>query len=80
MKYTALLSTVACSQGVWMLPTNDMPIAHYRPVDSILIQSDPICSSAGCTQYKLPKGNKTETWPKDYPVPNLGKDHDIIGT
>ena len=79
MKYTALLSTAACSQGVWMLPNNEMPVAHYRPVDDLMVQSDPICSSAGCTQYKLPDVKKKD-YPKDYPVPNLGKDHDIIGT
>ena len=79
MKYTALLSTAACSQGVWMLPNYEVPVAHYRPLDDLMLQSDPICSSAGCTQYKLPLGKKQD-WPRDYPVPNLGKDHDIIGT
>jgi len=39
------------------------------------VESDPICSSAGCTQYKLPDdGSK---WPMDYFVPNFGVDHDI---
>jgi len=41
------------------------------------IQSDPICSSGGCTQYthgahKAPRG-----YDIDYPVPNLGMDVDI---
>ena len=40
--------------------------------------SDPICSSAGCTQYKFPK--KKEDYPKDYPVPNFGVDEDVITT
>jgi hypothetical protein len=40
----------------------------------IQIQSDPICSSAGCTQYEHPK---TKGYPMDYFVPNFGKDHDI---
>ena len=40
--------------------------------------SDPICSSAGCTEYK----HKTKTLPYeiDYPVPNFGKDRDILDT
>jgi hypothetical protein len=39
------------------------------------VESDPICSSAGCTQYKLPDDGAH--WPMDYPVPNFGVDHDI---
>lgn len=38
-------------------------------------ESDPICSSAGCTQYEHPK---LETYPMDYPVPNFGVDHGIL--
>lgn len=37
-------------------------------------ESDPICSSAGCTQYKHPAA---ETHPMDYFVPDFGQDHDI---
>jgi len=39
------------------------------------LESDPICSSAGCTQYKrtpAPPGP-----PMDYPVPDFGVDIDI---
>ena len=39
------------------------------------LESDPICSSAGCTQYKHPK--KDLGYELDYPVPNLGQDRDI---
>jgi len=39
-------------------------------------ESDPICSSAGCTQYEHPK---KKGYPMDYPVPDFGKDHDILG-
>jgi hypothetical protein len=42
------------------------------------LQSDPICSSAGCTQYKhkaTPRG-----YPIDYPVPSFGADPEITGT
>lgn len=47
------------------------------PTDASNIQltSDPICSSAGCTQYKAPK---VETHPMDYFVPNFGVDHHIL--
>ena len=40
-------------------------------------KDDPICSSAGCTQYKHPE---TESWPKDYPVANFGVDHEIVAS
>jgi hypothetical protein len=40
------------------------------------LESDPICSSAGCTQYK----HKTKGlgYKINYPVPNFGADSDII--
>ena len=38
--------------------------------------SDPICSSAGCVQFKHPK--KKDPYPINYPVPNFGVDRDII--
>tara|TARA_B110000285_G_scaffold226539_1_gene286467 strand:+ start:809 stop:1069 length:261 start_codon:yes stop_codon:yes gene_type:complete len=46
------------------------------PLDATNIQldSDPICSSAGCTQYKAPE---VKTHPMDYFVPNFGVDHHI---
>jgi len=47
------------------------------PMDTMDIQSDPICSSVGCPKTKIKDKND---WPKDYPVPNLGMDPDIIGT
>jgi len=42
------------------------------------MQSDPICSSAGCSQYKQPEGPPQH--PMDYLVPNFGMDHDILAT
>jgi len=42
------------------------------------MQSDPICSSAGCSQYKQPEGPPSH--PMDYKVPNFGMDHDILAT
>merc|ERR1712167_237880 len=46
---------------------------------AIKISSDPICSSAGCTQYKHPD-SKVATWPLDYGVPHFGMDRDIQGS
>ena len=45
---------------------------------AVRVESDPICSSAGCDQYqhkKTPLG-----YPIDYPVPNFGSDPDIDAT
>jgi len=44
----------------------------------IQIESDPICSSAGCGQYAHPEPPKGP--PMDYPVPSFGKDPDMTGT
>jgi hypothetical protein len=38
------------------------------------VESDPICASSGCTQYKHPE---VASWPKNYPVPDFGQDHDV---
>ena len=40
-------------------------------------KSDPICNSAGCTQYLAPERN---SYPVNYFVPNFGLDRDIIDT
>ena len=50
---------------------------HRQPMQELVsLQSDPICSSAGCDQYMHPKG--PEGHPVDYFVPNLGVDKDIL--
>jgi hypothetical protein len=55
-------------------------LGHKWVIDDLQIEadvnSDPICSSAGCTQYKHKK--KALGYDINYPVPNLGVDHDII--
>ena len=56
------------------LATEKKPAAKAALAVAADIQSDPICSSAGCTQYEHPK---LETYPMDYPVANFGVDHDI---
>lgn len=43
--------------------------------EDLKLDSDPICSSAGCTQYKHKK--KDLGYDINYPVPNFGRDHDI---
>ena len=40
--------------------------------------SDPICSTAGCTQYLHPKDD--DGYDKDYFVPNFGSDEEIIAS
>jgi len=42
------------------------------------MQSDPICSSAGCSQYKQPEGGPDH--PMNYFVPNFGMDRDVLAT
>ena len=42
------------------------------------INSDPICSSAGCTQYDHP--SKDLGYKINYAVPNFGADQDMINT
>ena len=60
---------------------NSYPVA--LPASSVTsrfaqMQSDPICSSAGCAQYKQPAGPPQH--PMDYFVPNFGMDKDILAT
>lgn len=38
--------------------------------------SDPICNSAGCTQYKHPDST-TQQYPINYFVPNFGMDRQV---
>jgi len=47
---------------------------------SVLLESDPICSSAGCFQYNNPAKSESQLIPRDYFVPNFGKDPDMTGT
>lgn len=44
------------------------------------VESDPICHSAGCTQYLHPKPPKKDQYPMDYFVPNFGRDPDVLTT
>jgi len=49
---------------------------HMQAESDLRLGSDPICSSAGCNQYKHLK--KDPGYDMDYPVPDLGVDRDII--
>ena len=64
--------------GVWGVPAdnNDYRYKLVQLDDQISLESDPICSSAGCDQYKHKK--KKLGYPIDYPVPNFGIDHDDV--
>ena len=45
------------------------------------VESDPICHSAGCTQYLHPKADDKDKWPMNYFVPSFGKDRtDVLPT
>jgi hypothetical protein len=51
---------------------------HHHNHQSDLLESDPICSSAGCTQYSHPNAGKGI--PRDYFVPSFGKDKEMVAT
>lgn len=51
---------------------------EYGNWDLVQTSSDPICSSAGCTQYKHPEPPKGH--PMNYFVPDFGVDNEIINS
>lgn len=53
-------------------------MAHTWNLVQMNEQSDPICGSGGCVQFKHPK--KPLGYPINYPVPNLGQDLDVYET
>ena len=64
-----------------MIPRNNRDPYTYPTSlvqSGLRLRDDPICSSAGCTQYKHPEGPKG--YPMDYPVPSFGADPDIEAT
>jgi len=70
--------------GFYKLPAGASAhsVLHYKPrapANLLELKSDPICDSSGCNQYKFPK-DTSDDHPVDYPVPNFGRDHDIIST
>ena len=61
---------------VYQVPA--MGLQYGYPTSLTQARSDPICSSAGCTQYEHPAPPKGH--PMDYFVPNFGADPDMEGT
>jgi hypothetical protein len=76
MKYTLLLAAVSAvkinEDGL-----NQAKMEQFIQVD-LEERSDPICSSAGCDQYKHPEA--PEEPPRDYFVPNFGPLDDMVDT
>ena len=60
------------------LKTQFNPPALVATEEELNVDSDPICSSAGCDQYKHKKAKLG--YPINYPVPNLGQDKDMTST
>ena len=58
--------------GVWRVGKENLLQTHAE----LSVESDPICASSGCDQYKHPD-SKVADWPKDYPVPAFGMDRDV---
>jgi len=53
----------------------DAPPQYIQTGADLNIESDPICASAGCDQYKHP--DSKDNWPMNYPVPSFGMDRSI---
>ena len=69
--------------GVWIVPEAINNKSYTYKNDALVqldadVDSDPICSSAGCNGPKATKGEVTH--PMNYFVPNFGRDKDINGT
>jgi len=64
--------------GNWIVPQAIDNRSYSYDTSDVQLESDPICSSAGCTQYEWPAAPKSH--PVDYPVPNFGKDPDMVTT
>jgi hypothetical protein len=81
-KLNTNLSVAQNDNGNYIVKGNSDP-SKFNDVNLSQIESeegsDPICSSAGCTQYKH-VGSKKK-YPIDYPVANFGRDkNDIVAS
>ena len=75
------MNTWTCKKP-WELPAwvkKDWGIEDVQLESDLDKVSDPICSSSGWCGPGSEK-KKKDDYPKDYPVPDLGMDHDIITT
>ena len=61
------MKTKANGEGSWEVPGS---------AANVQLSSDPICNSAGCTQYLHPKAE--DDHPKNYPVPDFGVDAKVL--
>jgi hypothetical protein len=70
------------ADGNWIVPQPIDNRSYSYKSDAANVQlsssDDPICSSAGCTQYKHPDAPAEP--PMDYPVPSFGPDPDMEAT
>jgi hypothetical protein len=66
-----------CKNAVTSAPEHLAPLwkTDVEVDEENLIQSDPICNSAECSQYLHPK--RKDDYPINYAVPDFGVDHDI---
>ena len=66
--------------GSWAVPTAaDNDSYNYKALQldaEVALESDPICNSSGCTQYKHPK--KKLGYELNYKVPDFGVDPDVV--
>ena len=68
---------MAASASALRLTTNQEKLEEYVQLDA-QVESDPICSSAGCVQYLHKR--KDLGYDINYFVPNFGADQDINDT
>jgi len=66
-----------CKDAITSAPEHLTPLwrTDVELDESNLVQSDPICNSAECSQYLHPK--KKDAYPVNYSVPDFGVDRDI---
>lgn len=57
------------------LANAETTLGKTMEITDVQLESDPICSSAGCTQYEHPK---IKSHPVDYFVPNFGPDQEAV--
>ena len=78
VSFVALLLTINQAEAIAVEHKHHRK--HHHHPNHELVQSDPICSSAGCTQYNHPKSPSAAQIPRDYFVPNFGEDNDVKST
>ena len=77
VKKIALIAAVMILNGAEGVSVESHHHHHHHNPSYVALGSDPICSSAGCTQYNHPNLDGKSKIPRDYFVPNFGTDYDI---